>query len=348
MNMPISLSSSRPQASGQRGLTLVELMIAMLLGLIILGAVVSVFLANRVSYNAGENLGRVQENARLAFDLMARDIREAGGSGCGENLTEVNVLNGANATWWMTYAGGSAYGVVAFDNAVAYPFRGFGVGERDRAAGTDAIHMSYAAGQGSVVTGHDFAGQMLTLDANVDGLRLGELAAVCDFARYSIFRIAGVFGAGDTDLSHTDIPPVGGPVSPTGEVPPENASADIGTYAVNAALYRYNSVGWYVGCNGRVPCGQPGGRSLFRVALQNSAPVADELIEGVDDMQLEFMVQGANQYVAPAAVVNWATVTAVRITLDLVGPDAGVTTGAAADRLTRRVTQTVAIRNRVS
>lgn len=341
MNMPISVSSSRPQASGQRGLTLVELMIAMLLGLIILGAVVSVFLANRVSYNAGENLGRVQENARLAFDLMARDIREAGGSGCGENLTEVNVLNGANLippTWWMSYAGGSAYGVVAFDNAVAYPFRGFGVGERDRAAGTDAVHMSYAAGQGSVVTAHDFAGTTLTLDANVDGIGTADVAAVCDFARYSIFRVTSVGGAGNTDIGHAA---GGAPVQ-------ENGTSDIGTYAINAALYRYNSVGWYVGCNNRVPCDQPGGRSLYRVALVNALPAADELIEGVDDMQLEFMVQGANQYVAPAAVVNWATVTAVRITLDLVGPDAGVTTGAAADRLTRRVTQTVAIRNRVS
>lgn len=338
MSTSLHLASRHSQGVSQRGLTLIELMIALLLGLIIAGAVASVFLSNRLSYNVGENLGRVQENARLAFDLMARDIREAGGSGCGENLTEVNVLNGANAAWWMTYAGGLSYGVVAFDDAVVYPGRPFGNGERDRAAGTDAIHMSYAAGLGSVVTAHDFPGQTLTLDVNVDGIGTADIAAVCDFARYSIFRVTSVGGAGNTDIGHAS----------GGGGDGENGTSDIGTYAINAALYRYNSVGWYVGCNNRVPCAQPGGRSLYRVALVNALPAADELIEGVDNMQMEFMVQGANEYVAPAAVVNWATVTAVRITLDLVGPDAGVTTGAAADRLTRRVIQTVAIRNRVS
>lgn len=329
MNMPISLSSSRPQSAGQRGLTLVELMIAMLLGLIILGAVVSVFLANRVSYNAGENLGRVQENARLAFDLMARDIREAGGSGCGENLTEVNVIGAV--PWWMNF-GASSLGITGFAEGQLYD----GVGAAARADGSEALHMSYAGGQGSVVTAHDIPGRTLTLAANVDAVSENDIALVCDFARYSIFQVTSAVGA---DIGHDE--------------EALNSTSDIGTYAVNAALYRYNSVGWYVGCNGSgVPCDQPGGRSLYRVSLRAGAPQADEMIEGVQRMELSFLVRGTTQYVQPdpanPAAIDWRLVTAVRITLEFVGPDAGVTTGAAADRLTRRVTQTVAIRNRVS
>jgi len=66
----------------QRGLTLIELMIALLIGLIILFAVVQVFLASRSSYQLSQSIARNQENARFAMDFLSRDIRMAGHAGC--------------------------------------------------------------------------------------------------------------------------------------------------------------------------------------------------------------------------------------------------------------------------
>lgn len=67
---------------GAVGLSLIELMIAMVLALIVMGAAFAVFMSNQATFRASEGLGRIQENARVAFELMARDIRAAGGSAC--------------------------------------------------------------------------------------------------------------------------------------------------------------------------------------------------------------------------------------------------------------------------
>ena len=65
-----------------RGLTLVELMVAIALGLVITAAVVQIFVTSRSSYTMEEGLARVQEAGRFAVDLMSYDIRMAGYTGC--------------------------------------------------------------------------------------------------------------------------------------------------------------------------------------------------------------------------------------------------------------------------
>ncbi|MDR6992784.1 prepilin-type N-terminal cleavage/methylation domain-containing protein [Luteimonas sp. 3794] len=77
-----------PRAELQRGMSLVEVMIAMVLGLIVVGAAFAVFLSNQQSYTANEGLNRIQEGARVGLELIARDIRAAGGSAC-SNASEL-------------------------------------------------------------------------------------------------------------------------------------------------------------------------------------------------------------------------------------------------------------------
>jgi len=68
--------STRPQR--QRGLSLVELMIAMTLGLLLIGAVAGMFLSTSRNYNQDERLSRMQENARYALHVLAQDLGMAG------------------------------------------------------------------------------------------------------------------------------------------------------------------------------------------------------------------------------------------------------------------------------
>jgi type IV pilus assembly protein PilW len=72
----------QPARGRMAGLSLIELMIAMVLGLIVMGAAFAVFMSNQSTFGANEGLNRMQENARVAFELMSRDIRAAGGSAC--------------------------------------------------------------------------------------------------------------------------------------------------------------------------------------------------------------------------------------------------------------------------
>ena len=80
-----------------RGLTLVELLVAITLGAIILGGAVTLFVNNRDTYHTTNQLSRLQETARYALDMMVKDIRMAGYFGCADRLDTVSDNTGAAA-----------------------------------------------------------------------------------------------------------------------------------------------------------------------------------------------------------------------------------------------------------
>lgn len=90
--MSAQTSPVRPSMR-QKGLTLVELMIGMALGLLVVLAVTYVFAGSRSSYRHQESLSAVQETGRIALEVLTRDIRMAGYPGCG-NLLFMNHLSG--------------------------------------------------------------------------------------------------------------------------------------------------------------------------------------------------------------------------------------------------------------
>ena len=62
----------------QAGFSLVELMIAITLGLIVLLAVGSIFIGSRQTYRVQEDNARLQEAGRYALEVLGRSIRQAG------------------------------------------------------------------------------------------------------------------------------------------------------------------------------------------------------------------------------------------------------------------------------
>ena len=61
-----------------RGLSLVELMVAMVLGLLITAGVTQLFLTNRLTSNLQQGLASVQEQGRFAVDFLSRELMSAG------------------------------------------------------------------------------------------------------------------------------------------------------------------------------------------------------------------------------------------------------------------------------
>lgn len=59
----------------QQGLTLVELMLAMTVGLLLMGFVVQAFVANKATNRFNEGLSDIQERGRYGIDLLRSDIR---------------------------------------------------------------------------------------------------------------------------------------------------------------------------------------------------------------------------------------------------------------------------------
>lgn len=327
------------------GFSLVELMIALVLGLIVVGSALAIFLSNRQTYTATESLGRTQENIRLAFELMSKDLRQAGSTPCGNSRRAVgNVLNGVAGSWYDWQSG-----IVGFDGGETMPGITVGTATGNRVAGTDAIALYAGNAMGAKVESNQVKsateGEFVMTDAD-HGLVANEIVVACDYMRGAVFQINAV----DTDTITYS----------TATATPGNASINLGgcleaagcapgpyVFQDNAIITRLGASRWYVGVNDR------GGRSLFLQTVQSGAgSTPEEIAEGVENLQVQYLLNtNANYFmdrvVTPAAAytdtiaaTDWDRVLAVRLVMSLVGPER-----VDGDTVDRTLTYTVNLRN---
>jgi len=64
--------------SSQHGMSLVELMVAVTLSLILMAGVIQVHVSSKASYQLQHELSTLQQNQRMAIELLSKDIRKAG------------------------------------------------------------------------------------------------------------------------------------------------------------------------------------------------------------------------------------------------------------------------------
>lgn len=86
----------------QRGFSLTELMIALALSLILMAGVLSIFFTSKVTYMTNENTARLQENGRVALEMMLYDVRSSGYLGCArmKRIPFWNALNTPASVLW--------------------------------------------------------------------------------------------------------------------------------------------------------------------------------------------------------------------------------------------------------
>jgi type IV pilus assembly protein PilW len=344
-------------AARLRGLTLIELMISIVLGLLIVIVAITVLLSNRQVYASTESLGRIQENTRTAFELMARDVREAAGNACESSLPLVNVLNGSTSNWWTDFTGG----LTGYDGGTASPGLAFGTSGVTRIAGTDAIDLKSAVSSGITIEDHQPASADFKLNTSAHGINPGDVVMACDFDHAAIFQISGASPGTNPNVVHntgtigtgpgntTKCLSMTGVCSPTGyafgckggDTLPSGCPAE----RWPATIAKLRMTRWFVGNNSR------GGQSLYQASLQNIGGslsiVNNEVVEGVRNMQLTYLVDGTSAYVdanpAVGPPVDWSKVLSVRINLRMEGEGR---TGTDGNPLQRDLIHTVAIRNR--
>lgn len=79
-----------------RGITLIEVAIALALSMVVLSAVGYAYVQSRLTIRAHEELALVQGAARLAIDQIGRDVRQAGYVGCNSSLRRSAQLRGTD------------------------------------------------------------------------------------------------------------------------------------------------------------------------------------------------------------------------------------------------------------
>jgi type IV pilus assembly protein PilW len=335
--MKSTRSKLAPGKTLSRGMSLIELMVSVTIGLLVVGSAIAIFISNRQTYTATENVGRIQENMRTSYELIARDIREAGASPCAKGLPVANVLNNRNATWWSTWTGLLGYGG-AQASGVA-----FGTAPGTRVNGTEAIQLMSGSNSGYSIESHNPVSADFKLNTSNHDIGPGDIVMACDYLQASIFQITNSSPGTNPNVVHntggTEVP---GNCSKGLGLP--TVCTAVGTsyqYGPNSTVAKLRGVQWFIGNNPN------GGRSLYQTSLGNTAGTVtatpQEIAEGVQNISFTYLVNGV--YRAPTAVTaaEWNAVDAVRITLTLQGNDNIGTDG---NRIQRQLSSTVTLRNR--
>lgn len=287
----------------QRGFSLIELMVAVTLGFIVVGAVGYLFLGSRQSFRTTDNLSRMQENARFALESITRDVRMAGYVGCG-SLQSMAVNTIANPPVPALSADNAIAGLDTPGAAITN-FMGTTI---TRPAG-DAVTITGAFGGGVNLTGNlDPSNADVQIAGNPYGFKANDILIVSSCTNADIFSATTVSASGGiVTVAHANS---------------TNTGNRVGTYGPNDVVLKMEQYTYFIGMN---PADK---RALYRTSLTEGTI---ELVEDVWDMQIEYGVDtsvtadgAADEYqtaTAVAAGTNWPRVVSARISLLMIGPD---------------------------
>lgn len=318
---------------GQTGFGLVELMIAMTIGLILLGGIGYLYLGSRGAYRTTDNLSRMQENARYALDMMSRDIRMAGYLGCG-NMASVPVRTIANSPVPQMNAGNA---LIGYSGGAGWT----NPSTVAQVPNTDVISIMAAWSSGVNLTGNVTPQNAnIQVGSNPDGFQAGDVLVVTNCVNADVFRATSVSTSGGTiiTLAHSSS---------------SNSSNWLGSYGNDAFVMRVNQYSYFIGTN---PAGNP---ALYRVGINGNA---EELVENVQNLQIRYGLDTNGDGAVDSystAPTNWPQVVSVTLNLLMRSPDDNISTSVQTpwfDNATVNVTDrrlyqvysaTVGVRNRI-
>ncbi|WP_020674724.1 PilW family protein [Geopsychrobacter electrodiphilus] len=340
---------------GQGGMSLVELLVALTISLVLLAGVYQVFTGSTTSNRENEQFARLQENARFAMEILGREIRVAGYSGC-SNTLPVNNLNPAGTGYIAQF--------LDFANGVqGNNWNGAGwTPAIDATVITNAVNGSDILTVRSLdrtdrieITGSNINSANLAVVAR-NSINQGEIVIVSDCRGGDIFQVTN--NNTSATLAH-------GVSTNPGNLSPNLSKG----YNAGAEVFKFRSQIFYIRNN---PAGVP---SLYRLRWDGTTGafgtmVAEELVQGVENMQVRYGIdtngdRQVDSYVTAAGVANWTQVVAVRVGLlfqsdingktpvdtssyDLDGDGVNEFNPPDERRMRRVFKTTIAIRNRVS
>ncbi len=362
----------------QRGVTLVELMVAMTLGLIILGSALQVFSANKQSFRLSKALSRIQEDGLYAIQSIARDLRMSGYIGCNSRQqVDVNVVAAGTPPaidlasalfgyddgedWWVGASPPQDYTntnltICDVDGGGNATCQTSDIVQVVRGAGSAVTMSSSMANVGDAVRVRRSEFDAFDPPITVGGSSpTGEdLVLITDCRRADLFRATT-----STVVSAERV------LTPNAALQQAYAAGSIVTPIVSASYFVATDNGDDDGDGVADPI-----PALYRMGIIDggAAPVALPVAKGVEMMRVTYGVdtagdEFADSYVNAAGVTDWSRVVSARVSLLLKSKDDFVTdfpvavtfvdgtvvnNGSGADRRLRLIfSSTIALRNRL-
>lgn len=336
----------------QRGFSLVELLIAMVIGLIVVGAATALFSTSSSTYQLDTGLARVQENGRFAIEQISYELRRAGDMGC----LNLDNLNNPTPPRWFNNLNPTAGGMLDFTRPVeGFEFTNTGPGityspppsgltqvtagwlpaldtslvPTGSVQGSDVLVLRYMDSRPfRRVAPYNDSAQIFLDNSERSNVQAGDIMVLSDCNRASVFQITSVnTGGAQVTITHAASGTPGNRPECVRWEPPGCAEQ---VYNEDAEFSRVRTVTFFVGI------GASGEPALFQGTLGSagSGPAATavintaELIEGVESMQVLYGVdtEGAqtpdgepDRYVpanlVPTLTGSWGRVVAVRVSM---------------------------------
>ncbi|WP_430230669.1 PilW family protein [Nitrosomonas communis] len=335
----------------QHGFTLVEVMVAMTIGLLLMSGVITILTSSHQTYRVNDALARVQENARYAFHILSKDIRMAGYSGCaGNGVPTVNTLNNsADFLWRIGQALEGFEATSATGWTPALPPSG---AIPSPLGGRDIIVVRGVDDSPTKVTQQPGGNPPDSADLKVtagSGFKENDIVLVTDCMASAIFQITHInTSQGMDNLVHN----TGNPTTDT----PGNYTKALGKdFTKGGELVKISTRSYFIRMAEEWP-------ALYRKVGTNPA---EEMVRGIENMQIEYGEDldenwTVDSYRTADAVTNWGKVVSVRISLLMQSIEDsitsqpqpytfnGTTTTPTDRRLRQAFTTVVTLRNRVS
>lgn len=306
----------------QGGLTIVEIMVAMVLSLVLMAGVLQVFVGSKNTYRVNDAMSRLQEDGRMGLEYLSRDVRMAGYSGCSRYGPVTNTLNSSS-----NIAYDFAVGVMGYDDVAATPPAALNVLSNTPLAGTDVIIVRRQADNPVRIVQNNNGAQLFAEvisteagacangTARISGICEGDILMVSDCRKSRVFQTGNIQTAGtgsgiSLNVTHPASGTPGNAITSWG-----GASApDDEVFGDDAEIVKVVSYIYFVANNAS---GVP---TLYR---QDGLAAAVEIAQGVEDMQILYGVdasptdvnQSADSYLAAGAVTDWDNVVSVRLHL---------------------------------
>lgn len=323
----------------QKGLSLVELMISLVIGSVIMVGIVQLFSANSDTYSVMIGQSRMQESARFALDFISRDIRKAGYSGCFSSNEQLyfTIADEADLPYEFDLRNGiqgyDASGVnlwspnldklpktIGATNTNVF-VAGTGIDTEQILSGTDILtlrNMRQQDIENRLAVKMDTSQDPIRVVVPTDGVAgLGfeelDMALIHDCEKATVFHVTGIdttTNPGEITVFHTQDPVDAWRNSFMTLALKNSFNDDAAVSGIETNTY-FIAPGAGQNSSGDTPV------SLWRKA-GTSKPV--ELVEGVEDLQIRFGVSTdgdrvPNQYVLANEVISWTDVTTVRVTV---------------------------------
>lgn len=282
----------------QEGVSLVEILVALVISLILIAGMVRIFMGSEQTYGYQDALSRMQEDGRHAIEHLRRELRMVGYQGCGGPAMEVNDYRAAGSPDWKPRSMEGLRGFRAGDDH-GLPVK--------PAEGTQSVSIALIRPTDLEFTGGD--PPLLPTTEGQDGFARCEVV----FAMDRNCRFANVFIAGaapDTNVVNTEGT---GDCGVRNEIPARGFRNDIkGSSAFTANAFIYY-----------IRAGDDGEPALYRYAEDNQGGgVERELAAGVENMSIRYAVgdrpgrsDTVREYRSVDKVSDWSKVVAVRIEL---------------------------------